>query len=41
MTITSWKPRVMAIIDGPTKIKISCLPRIPEDEDTPTETPRA
>jgi hypothetical protein len=33
------EPRVTALIEGPTKIKISCLPKILEDGDTPTETP--
>jgi hypothetical protein len=27
------------LLTGPTKIKISCLPKILEDRDTPTETP--
>jgi hypothetical protein len=30
-----------SFLTGPRKIKISCLPRIPEDGDTPTETPGA
>jgi hypothetical protein len=30
-----------SLLIGPKKIKISCLPRIPKDRDTPTETPRA
>jgi hypothetical protein len=30
-----------SLLTGPTKIKISCLSRIPEDGGTPTETPRA
>jgi hypothetical protein len=30
-----------SLLTGPTKIKISCLPKILEDGDTPTETPRA
>jgi hypothetical protein len=29
-----------SLLTGPAKIKISCLPRIPEDEDTHTEIPR-
>jgi hypothetical protein len=30
-----------SLLTGPTKIKISCLPKILEDGDTLTETPRA
>jgi hypothetical protein len=30
-----------SLLTGPTKIKISCLPKIPEDRDTPMETPGA
>jgi hypothetical protein len=30
-----------SLLTGRTKIQISCLPRIPEDGDTPMETPRA
>jgi hypothetical protein len=30
-----------SLLTGPTKIKIFCLPRIPEDRDTLKETPRA
>jgi hypothetical protein len=29
-----------SLLTGPRKIKISCLPKILEDGDTPTETPR-
>jgi hypothetical protein len=29
-----------SLLIGPAKIKISCLPRIPEDGDTHTEIPR-
>jgi hypothetical protein len=29
-----------SLLTGPTKIKIFCLPKIPEDGDTPMETPR-
>jgi hypothetical protein len=28
-----------SLLTGSTKIKISCLPKILEDKDTPTETP--
>jgi hypothetical protein len=28
-----------SLLTGPTKIKISCLPKILKDGDTPTETP--
>jgi hypothetical protein len=30
-----------SLLTGPKKIKISCLPKIPEDGNTPKETPRA
>jgi hypothetical protein len=30
-----------SLLTGPTKIKISCLPKILEDRDTPMETSRA
>jgi hypothetical protein len=30
-----------SLLTGSTKIKISCLPKIPEDRDTLKETPRA
>jgi hypothetical protein len=30
-----------SLLTGPTKAKISCLPKILEDGDTPMETPRA
>jgi hypothetical protein len=29
-----------SLLTGPTKVKISCLPKVSEDRDTPTETPR-
>jgi hypothetical protein len=29
-----------SLLTGPINVKISCLSKVSEDEDTPTETPR-
>jgi hypothetical protein len=41
LKLTALQKTYQSLLTGPTKIKISCLPRIPEDRDTLKETPRA
>jgi hypothetical protein len=41
LKLAAPKKTYQSLLTGPTKIKISCLPKIPEDRDTPTETPGA
>jgi hypothetical protein len=40
LKLTAPKKIYQSLLTGPTKVKISCLPKVSEDEDTPTETPR-
>jgi hypothetical protein len=41
LKLAGLKKIYQSLLTVPTKIKISCLPKIPEDGDTTTETPRA
>jgi hypothetical protein len=39
LKLTVPQKTYQSLLTGPTKIKISCIPKILEDGDTPTETP--